>query len=191
MIKFKSKFILLRHSQPKPYPGPWIQPNDNPLSEEGVKQANEISLKLKGKSIETIYSSPYARAKQTAEILGNKLNLEVRIEDALKERQQGGLENHDLSVEEVNKLWGKFREFKKLSPEKQWSVKPFPGFETDEDILERVLDCLNKISDKFPGKTILIVTHESLIKTLLIDLGKFKKENRDKFSAKINEIIEI
>ena len=190
-MDFNSKFILLRHSQPKSFPHPWIQPHNNPLSEEGIKQANEDLSRLKEKEIDLIYSSPYDRAKQTAQIIGRNLDVEVRVEEALKERQQGDLENHSLSPEEVNKLWEKFREFKKLPPEEQEKKRPFPGFESDAELLSRTLNCLTKIADNNSGKTILIVTHESLIKTLLIYLEKIKLEDRDTFSVKINELIEI
>mgnify|MGYP001612402939 CR=1 FL=1 len=191
MMEFKSKFILLRHSQPKPFPGPWIQPNSNPLSDSGVKQANDISSVLKEKSIDLIYSSPYTRAKQTAKIIGNNLGLKVTVEEYLKERQQGDLENQKLPADKINLLWEKFKEFKTLTPKEQWSVKPFPKFETDQELLERTLNCLNKISNTNPEKTMLIVTHASLIKTLLIHLGKVNLDDRENFNVKINEVIEI
>lgn len=85
-MSFKSKFILLRHSEPKSFPGPWIQPHSNPLSEEGVDQADKISNLLKEKNIDSIYSSPFTRALQTAEIIGKNLRLEVKIKEDLKER---------------------------------------------------------------------------------------------------------
>ena len=191
MMIFKSKLVLLRHSEPKSFPGPWIQPQNNPISEKGNEQANKVSNSLKGKNIASIYSSPFTRALQTAEIIGKSLGLEVKVKEDLKERVQGDLENQSLSEEQINNLWKEFEKFKTLSLEKQWISRPFPGFETDEELLERTLNCLEDISQDNINKVVLIVTHASLIKTLLIHLGKVSLEDRDKFNVKINEIIEI
>lgn len=190
-MKTKAKFILLRHSQPEAFSGPWIQPHNNPLSEHGVEQADKISNSLKEKNIDSIYSSPFTRALQTAEIIGRNLRLEVKIKENLKERAQGDLENPSLSEKQINKLWKEFEKFKTLSLEKQWISRPFPGFETDEELLKRSLICLEEISQENSGKVNLLVTHASLIKVLLIHFRVIPLEKRDDFKIKINEFFEI
>jgi broad specificity phosphatase PhoE len=54
------------------------------LAPEGIEQAKEAASAMP-KSIKRIYSSPLLRAKQTAEILGSKLDLPVTFHDELKE----------------------------------------------------------------------------------------------------------
>lgn len=188
---FKSKFIILRHCQPKSFPGPWIQPHSNPLSEEGKKQAKGISKLLKEINIDSIYSSPYTRALQTAEIIGKNLELEVKIKEYLKERIQGDIENREIPEKEVKKLWLKFEQFKNLSPKEQWTAKPFRGFETDQELLERSLKCLTEISNNDMGKTILIVSHAGFIKVILINLGLIKLEERDNFKIRVGEFYTV
>lgn len=190
-MTFKSNFILLRHGEPTPFLGPWIQPHENTLSKNGVDRASEVSILLESKEIEVIYSSPFARALQTAEIIGKNLALETKVEENLKERAQGDLENRKLSEEAVNKLWEKFKVFKSLSFEEQWVKRPFSGFETDKELLERSLHCLNKIDQVSSGKKLLIVTHASLIKVLLIHFGKIKLLDRDNVKIKVVEYFEV
>lgn len=190
-MKTKAKFILLRHSQPKAFSGPWIQPHNNPLSEDGFEQAKEVSISLREKNIDSIYSSPFKRALQTAEIIGKNLGLEVKIKEDLKERSQGDLENQSISEEQINNLWKQFENFKTLSLKKQWISKPFPGFETDEKLLKRSLNCLEEISQENNGMVNLLVTHASLIKVLLIHFGVIHLEERDDFRINVNEFFEI
>ncbi len=188
---FKSKFILLRHNEPKSFPGPWIQPHNNPLSQNGIEQANLISKTLEDEKISAIYSSPFARSLQTADIIGKNLNLEVIIKEDLKERAQGDLENQSFSEEKINNLWEEFEKFKSLSLEEQWVSRPFPGFETDAELLKRALNCLAEISQENINKLILLVTHAGLIKVLLIHFGIISLKNRDDFKIKFNDIFEI
>ena len=183
--------ILLRHAQPKSFSGPWIQPHPNPLSNEGVEQAEKFSNSIRDKNIEVIYSSPYTRALQTAKIIGNNLGLKVNVKDNLKERDQGDLENQSLPETKINELWKKFDEFKTLSEKEQWKTTPFAGFESDGKLLERALNCLSEISQENSEKVTLIVTHASLIKVLLIHFRKVKLEERDSFKIKELDFFEI
>lgn len=78
------KIIVIQHCQSEHHinnmTGGWT---DTPLTELGRNQAELIGLKLKrelGEESYTIYSSDLMRAKQTADIVGDHLNLTV-IED--------------------------------------------------------------------------------------------------------------
>lgn len=190
-MSFKSRFILFRHSDPKSFSGPWIQPHDNPLSQNGIEHANLIFRTLKDEKINAIYSSPYTRALHTAEIIGKNLGLEVTVKENLRERAQGELENQDLPEEKVRNLWKEFEKFKTLSLEKQWVYRPFLGFETDEELLKRALSCLEEISQENINNVVLLVTHASLIKVLLIHFGTISLKNRDNFKIKFNDVFEI
>lgn len=61
------------------------------LSENGIKQAHNIGLKLKEElqGNYKLYSSDLKRAYQTAEIVGNYLNLTPEIDTNLRERDLG------------------------------------------------------------------------------------------------------
>jgi broad specificity phosphatase PhoE len=57
----------------------------HPLTEKGRCQAYDLADRLCGAGIAKIYTSPLQRAVQTAEILGQSLEVEVEITDALRE----------------------------------------------------------------------------------------------------------
>jgi broad specificity phosphatase PhoE len=69
--------------------GSWT---DWKLTEKGIRQAENIARNLKseiqGKEF-SIYSSTLIRTKQTAEIVGEQLNVMPQFTDALKERSLG------------------------------------------------------------------------------------------------------
>lgn len=56
-----------------------------PLNDTGIRQAEALADKVKGLGLEVIYSSPLIRAKQTAEIVANRLKREVRVLPELTE----------------------------------------------------------------------------------------------------------
>ena len=133
---------------------------DNPLNDTGRGQAKETGLKLKGLNIkfDRIYSSPLIRAKESASIINNVLNIgDVIVDEELTEREFGNLEGLDVSymrwlVQNPN--------FKK------------EGYEDDEIIINRVKNAIDKIS--LMGENILIVCHSHTIKSLLVYIDKNK-----------------
>ncbi|KAH3756802.1 phosphoglycerate mutase [Pelomyxa schiedti] len=60
-------------------------PMDPPLSSQGVQQAHELAQRLKHENISIVISSPFARAKQTAEIIAEELNIKYMLEPVLGE----------------------------------------------------------------------------------------------------------
>lgn len=63
--------------------------NDH-LTELGFGQAQELSKKLEGRNIQIIFHSPLIRARETAEILHDKLNIEIKQIENLRERNAYG-----------------------------------------------------------------------------------------------------
>ena len=134
---------------------------DNPLNDIGRSQAKETGLKLKKLNIkfDAIYSSPLIRAKESAEIINKELNIgSVEVCFDLIEREFGNLEGLDVSY--MRKICND-PSFKKV------------GFETDEEIINRVKNCIPKLAEN--KENILIVCHSHTIKALLsyIDNTKY------------------
>lgn len=77
--------------------------SNHPLTDEGLKQSEELAKKLKDYNCdaEIIYSSDLFRAKQTAELLAQRLNLEVECNAEFREVNNGDLAgmNNDLANE--------------------------------------------------------------------------------------------
>lgn len=74
------KVLIVRHAQAEG------QAADAKLTEEGRKQAEKLSDCLEGQSIQRIVSSPFKRAVQTIQPLGEKLDTPIEKDSRLTER---------------------------------------------------------------------------------------------------------
>ncbi len=61
------------------------KPADPPLSEIGHQQAERMASWLEDEAIESLYSSPMARAYQTAEPLAHRHGLDIQVSDGVAE----------------------------------------------------------------------------------------------------------
>ena len=76
----------------------FIGTSENPeLTEKGLHQARSLSESLKGKKIATIFSRSLIRARQTAQIVADKVGLPVTHAKDLIEVGLGRLDGHDIS----------------------------------------------------------------------------------------------
>lgn len=112
--------------------------SDRPLSEYGRRQARQLAEELEGDEVEAIYSSDLARARETAEIVGERLGIPVVLEPALREKDWGTWEG--LTAVERDRV-------------------EFVG-ESTEAHQERMLRALRRITERHPGDgRVLVVTH--------------------------------
>lgn len=138
---------------------------DEPLAPEGVEQAKTAAF-LIPESIRHIYSSPLLRAKQTAEIVNSKLNRPISIQTELTEIHMGSL---------AGQAWTDMEgglELKKKHRAIEFDYR-LQGGESAEEVKNRVLAFLKKISSKHSDYEVLIVTHGGIIRTLhLLEHGE-------------------
>ena len=57
---------------------------DRPLSEIGIRQAEEIAATLSAESVRAVYSSNLKRARHTARLISQKHDLAVTIEAGIR-----------------------------------------------------------------------------------------------------------
>src|SRR5919205_4262120 len=62
---------------------------DRPLSDFGRRQARQLAQELVDEELEAIYASDLARARETAEIIGERLGLAVVLDADLREKDWG------------------------------------------------------------------------------------------------------
>jgi len=89
-----ASFIFIRHGKSQANADNIITPVDSPLVPEGEAQARKVGRELRSKHIAVIVSSPYIRARRTAEIIAKQLKYkkDIVIIDDLRERGLGELE---------------------------------------------------------------------------------------------------
>ncbi len=125
---------------------------DYDLNENGIKQAQGLIEKLKDKGLEKIFSSPLIRAKHTADVVAQALNIQVEVRNDLRECFYGDAEGQliaDLqkSVPEIVNNWN--------NP--QYFDIRFPNGESKKEALIRVLaEIKNLTSQNFSTMGIAI-----------------------------------
>jgi len=118
------------------------------LTPEGVKQIEEVAERIKETGgLDLIFASPFLRTKHTAEIVAKKLDLDVKIDDRLKEIDEG------LACE------GKPRTVCLPADGKLTFDYKFGGGESWRDVRARMFSVIKEIDEKYEGKRILLVGH--------------------------------
>ena len=83
--------FLIRHGETLGNASRTVQHPDNPLSSRGVAQAERLAERLEREGLTAILASDFARAAQTAEVLGRVIGLPVRHDPLLEERNFGDI----------------------------------------------------------------------------------------------------
>ncbi|MEV6973345.1 bifunctional RNase H/acid phosphatase [Kitasatospora sp. NPDC093806] len=158
-------FVLLRHGETALTPEKRFSGSggsDPELSEKGRWQAERVAEALAARgSVQAVVASPMRRTRQTAEIVAARLGLDVRYEDGLREVDFGAWEG--LTFAEVQERY----------PDDltAWlgsaKAKPTGGGESFTTLTHRTGVARDKILARYPGKTVLVVSHVSPIKTLV------------------------
>ena len=154
---------LTRHGQTEWNIEKRLQGHGNsPLTESGLRGAEELSKRLENINIERIYTSPIERAYKTAIILKGNKNIDVVKHEGLKEMNFGDFE-------------GKITEdVMKENPD--WNINLImqgnlemraPNGETLAEVRERVSKAMDEIIKDNEGKTILIVGHGITLKAIM------------------------
>jgi broad specificity phosphatase PhoE len=78
----------------------WQGHSDTALNEAGREQARRLASELE--PVDALYSSDLARARETAEIIAERLGLEIRLDPRLRERGFGSWEGRTSEEIEVS-----------------------------------------------------------------------------------------
>lgn len=127
-----------------------------PLTEKGTQQTQEAVKNLKG-AIDMVITSPVLRAKQTAEIVAEHLDVELKEAQEMTEVDSGAWD--EKKVDEVS---GK-DVYESLSDEEYYTAKRGETGESWEDVEKRAYQFVSKTLQENPGKRILFVTHGGVI----------------------------
>lgn len=147
------RIITIQHTQSVHHTngmiGSWT---DWDLTNLGKEQANNIGIKLKEElskdSVYVMYSSDLKRAKQTAEIIGEHLNLKPIINEALRERNLGSTVGKSVQwLRENQTAW-----------EKTIDDRCVPDAESRRETWNRLEPFYNDIMSS-EDENILIVSH--------------------------------
>lgn len=151
------KLTLVRHGETDYNAKRLVQGyKDNPLNETGRNQAKTMGklLKLRGYHFDVLGSSELLRAKETAEIIGSFLNLELQFTDNdFIERNFGPFEGQ--SIDEV-------------FPAIVLNDFKHEGYEDNTALLKRIKRAIMKLYKQYKDKEVLLVAHSHVVKSALI-----------------------
>ncbi|GGU84678.1 bifunctional RNase H/acid phosphatase [Streptomyces litmocidini] len=158
-------FVLLRHGETALTPEKRFSGSggsDPELSAAGLRQAEAVAEALAARgTVQEIVSSPLARCRRTAGVVATRLGLDVRIEQGLRETDFGAWEG--LTFGEVRERYPEDLDAWLASPK----AAPTGGGESFATVARRVAATRDRLTAAYAGRTVLLVTHVTPIKTLV------------------------
>jgi len=130
---------------------------DNPLNAIGKKEIITLAQKIKAYPWDVFITSPLVRAVDTAKIIKQEghLNVPIIINNDFIERNFGEAEGKNITKELNHLIY----------------TEQILGIEKAKDLQERILQATIKVANEYPNKTILIISHSHVIKSLLVSLS--------------------
>ncbi len=158
----RTTIIIVRHGECKGNrEGLFRGRSDFPLNKTGIKQAHSLAKEMISFKPQKIFTSPLARAKQTAEAIRLQCNVEIE-------------ERTDLNNIELGPWEGKSKDYIAQEYPHDWQIwltEPetlnLPGMESLIQVQKRAREGLDKIANDYFGKTVILVSHRAVIKPLI------------------------
>jgi broad specificity phosphatase PhoE len=131
------------------------------LDETGRAETRAVAAYFDGVNLEGIYTSPLARAAETAAAIAAGRGMEVVSDPAFIDLDFGEWQGHPL------------KEVREKYPElyRAWRERPrevtFPGGENLDQVRERAWEGLLKVVGENPDRTVVIVSHRVITKVLI------------------------
>jgi len=183
------RLILVRHGETSWNNQGRIQGcrSDTELSQKGRAQAEKIAIALRREKPDAVYSSNLKRARETARAIAQDCQLEVELNDDLREIDAGELEG--LLGKELGGQYSNFwNEWRKGSPSLH-----IPGGESLEELQMRAWRSIQCITEKHPDEVVVVVSHFFVNKTIIcqalgLDLRDMGRLRQDPAAVNILEL---
>ncbi len=160
------KLVLVRHGhvegiQPERFRGR----TDVALTPEGQRQAAATAGCIAARwQPAAIYTSPLQRCIRTASEIAGACRTELSVQEDLNDLDYGGWQWHLHT--EVRAKWPELFD--------RWLAAPhlvrFPHGESLQDLLARAANVVRMALKRHPTETVVLVTHDSVIRALLLQL---------------------
>ncbi|MEU3913848.1 bifunctional RNase H/acid phosphatase [Streptomyces sp. NPDC029721] len=158
-------FVLLRHGETALTPQKRFSGSggtDPELSPAGRRQAAAVAEALAARgTVQAVVSSPLRRCRETAQAVADRLGLPVTVEEGLRETDFGAWEG--LTFAEVRERFPDDLQAWLDSPK----AAPTGGGESFAAVTRRVSATRDRLLSAYAGRTVLLVTHVTPVKTLV------------------------
>lgn len=158
---------------------------DSPLSELGLQQAKALQNYFRSIRYDTLVCSDLNRAVRTAEIIDADKNSAIVKDCRLRERNLGvaqGLTTSDFA----SKYPDEYKGFSQGNENFQ-----IRDGESIRQRFERSISCILECSERFAGKSVVIVTHGGVLDSIfryIVEMPLTKQRTFSLFNASVNVI---
>ena len=157
-----TQIYLIRHAEAEGNVKEFFQGNvDTPLTEKGEQQLECLVQRFAEIPLDAIYTSPFQRAKLTAEAVGRGRALSIEPEYELREINGGEWEGRTWA--EIPRLFPRQYE---LWTHKMWLFAA-PHGDTMTDVYYRMQETMKRIAEENAGKTVAVISHGCAVRNFL------------------------
>jgi probable phosphoglycerate mutase len=155
-----TRFLLVRHATCDPVGvaiagrAPGVS-----LNERGKEEAKRVARFIGAEHVEAVYTSPLARARETADVIARMHGTVARVNDAFSEIDFGAWTGRTLHELDADDAWRRFNTFR--------SGTPVPDGELLADAQLRAVRGLIALREAHPGATVVVVSHADVLRAAL------------------------
>ncbi len=152
--------LWVRHGESQGNVEKRIQTEDEPLTKEGILQAERLKKRLEDVSIDRVFCSPMVRCKETAKIIFGDTNVPIEYVKEIEEKRNGIMEGKKLDEAdwtEINKA--------------PFEERKAPEGESLRDVAKRAqifLDRLKHMNDN----RICVLSHSTVLRVIMALIQK-------------------
>jgi probable phosphoglycerate mutase len=130
------------------------------LTERGRIEITSVAERLADANIVAIYASPLQRTRESAEILSERLGLQIEFRDGLIELDFGEWTGSTFEQIRDDPRWPLWRDMR--------SVACIPGGESMREVQRRAVEEMFDIHARHPEETVVLVSHGDVIRAALM-----------------------
>lgn len=143
---------------------------DYPLTPAGRAGAERMATQLRGSGITAVYSSPYRRALETAQVIATALGCPVQAVEDLRDRNSYGVLS-GVRKEEADAVFAHLLAPLQEEPGEYYSEELVPGAEPKGEFRHRVAGAFHRVVHGAAGHDAIgIVTHGNVTRAIYDDV---------------------
>jgi probable phosphoglycerate mutase len=143
------------------------------LGEEGRREAKALADRFRGETIAAVISSPLERARETAEIIADRIGMAVEIDEALNEIDFGAWTGQSFDALDPDPHW-------RLWNSSRSTARP-PGGEAMSAAQARIVHRIERLRDEHPDGQVILVGHCDVLKSALAHHLGLSLDRYDRF----------
>ena len=182
----RTVLTLVRHGETSAnLDGVWHGSTDTPLTERGRRQAERVAdfLAQRYRDARAVYSSPLARARDTAGLISAQVGVPLVIDPDLAEYHLGSWEGLSYAdLHNKHRLWDRIKEDADFAPH---------GGESPRTVVDRFTRSLRRLSASHADERVIVVAHGGALSMVLAALldGDYSQWKRVMHNCAVSELV--